>query len=142
MNTDGHPRDSQRSRCYRWERENVNWHPDVNNEPLSVAEIQRLVQQVCNSYAIKPVRVKILTGRRRRATYHPYLRLIKLPRDSRDLVTVLHELAHATVPLGCAPHGPEFMARFIKLLDIYAGIPGWWLEAMTVRYRLQVAGYS
>lgn len=114
-------RDSQRSRVYQW-----GWDLGKHNGPdrMTLEQIEALSREVCTRYRIAPVRVK--DGRRRRkGCYSPIEHSIKLPVWSRDIVYVLHELAHAIAysKYGAGEqHGPRFAAIFDDLLRDYSKI--------------------
>jgi len=115
------PRDQQRQKVYRWEAEQV--MPKAADR-LDLDACRDLVGRVFHAAewpqskapGWAPPRVTDGRGRRHAAGSRE---VIKLPRWSRTLAVVLHECAHGLARDG---HGPDFVARYVELLEAYAGL--------------------
>lgn len=115
------PRDFQRAKVYRWERAHV--HTMLRPSPLPLAECSDLVREVFYWYEKPLVTLgwappQVTDGRGRRHACGSR-DVIKLPRWARQRTIVLHECAHGMASDG---HGPEFMARYIELLEEFASM--------------------
>ena len=115
------PRDVQRRRLYRWERQ---WWPAEPRPVLSLEACQALVADIWQTEMAgrpgwrRPPEVR--DGRRRRsACANRYW--IKLPRWSRFPHLIVHELAHSLF-LESERHGPVFVGRVLHLLARYCGL--------------------
>jgi hypothetical protein len=114
------PRDSQRSAIYKWEREIAQAHPDLRRA-LTLAECEDMVRLVWKHYGRDGPMPAIKDGR---GTRHARggAQAISLPVWSRQPYIVLHETAHALVPV--APwHGRVFARVFADLLVRFGGVP-------------------
>jgi hypothetical protein len=114
-------RDNQRKALYAWERT----LGCCGGEDMSLAECQALVNRVWRryGYGLPP---EVTDGRGRRSGYGNRHR-IALPRVTRNIHYVLHEVAHSLVAQhlrGVAPHGPEYARVLLGLLEEYAGVSG------------------
>ena len=113
------PRDNQRSKLYDAE-DGV----DRGRAFDSVDAVQDFVDSITGSSYWEripgaPRVVAVRDGRGRRhacAAESWYGAEVRLPRWSRNQLIVLHELAHTITPKGCAPHGPEFAAGYLRLV--------------------------
>lgn len=116
------PRDSQRARVYRAERD----VPEGRHLP-ALADVQRYVDRVtasplwCRLAPGRP-RVEVRDGRgRRRAGSYIGRAAITIPRVHRRERHVLHELAHQLAEAGGGPdepaHGWRFAAGLLLLLE-------------------------
>jgi len=117
------PRDNQRSAVYKWERSLDAWP----GEHLSLHECRWWVHRVWLDYIPGDPPPKIKDGRGRRSGYgNRYV--IKLPREARYELYVLHEVAHAIVHYRdrlrrtCAGHGPEYARLVLDLYSRYKGV--------------------
>lgn len=119
------PRDSQRSRCYKWENENLKGEWLIlpkDNTPLGGIGAQLLVLEVWKELrcsGIEPtVRVK---GNRGRGAARPGIILLSRSYPTTQTTWyVLHELAHMILwHSHIAWHGPEFLEQYARLLDKY-----------------------
>ena len=121
------PRDSQRGKLYRAERELADLDEKIGKG--TIAEAEAYVVSVWNTRWMRDhfplaqlhAEPRVVDGRgTRRATGSLYR--LNLPRWSRTKLVVLHEIAHAVTPNWCAAHGREFAANFIKLVQHYMGV--------------------
>ena len=124
------PRDSQRIRVYRAEREAFGLHAGDAWPRLELAAVERFVTGVLaepwfvDTFGALGV-VRIKDGRGTRHAYSAYDPgrhgvLFSFPRWSRSVPVLLHEIAHpaslrkhGTV----AAHGPEFTAAYLSLVE-------------------------
>ena len=115
-------RDQQRQRVYDAERR-------VPSSPIgtgSMNEVTEFAASVVGSAWWRKrcgVRVVHVKDGRGRVNACAYGNTIKLPRWARSKMVVLHELAHVLNDSGGAPHGREFAAAFLALVDRF-GEPG------------------
>lgn len=109
-------RDTQRQRVYDAERK-------VPASPIgtgSMNEIVAFVEKVVGSawwQRRSRVRTVICKDGRGRVNACAYGNTIKIPRWGRSKMVVLHELAHVLNDSGGAPHGREFAAAYLALVD-------------------------
>lgn len=99
-------RDFQRSKVYKWEKEEFGW----DTEELSLSDCQLLVDRVLDDVICTDGR-----GRRRGAAFVATGR-IALPKYARKRWYVLHECAHF---LASDRHGPIFVQKYCDLLAKY-----------------------
>ncbi|OFW67290.1 MAG: hypothetical protein A2Z12_06170 [Actinobacteria bacterium RBG_16_68_21] len=124
MSPDKRPRDSQRIRVYR-----AHWALDDHLKAKSlgsVDEVQAFVDSVVQSRWWRErvggrARIRVGDGRGRRSA-GSIGGEIRIPRASRTVPTVLHELAHEAVrDPSTAIHGPEYAAAFLQLVEGFIG---------------------
>jgi hypothetical protein len=114
-------RDTQRQRVYNAEH-------SIRKDPIgtgSMDEVTAFTAQVVGSSWWRKrstTRVVQVKDGRGRVNACAYGNTIKLPRWARSKMVVLHELAHI-LQSGDAPHGREFAAAMIALVDRF-GDPG------------------
>lgn len=103
------PRDNQRSRVYKWERQEFNW----DNEMLSLAQCQQIINTEADWLGIE-----VSDGRGCRSALARISRKqIALPAWARKRWVVLHEIAHFLAHDDrWAAHGNQFMQEYIRLL--------------------------
>ncbi len=127
------PRDNQRARVYRAEREAFDVYSD-STPRLDFAAVERFVQGVIAEPwfldtfgALGAVRIKDGRGTRHAySAYDPRRRgvLFSFPRWSRSLPVLLHEIAHPASLRRhglVAAHGPEFAAAYLSLVERHIG---------------------
>lgn len=118
------PRDAQRLRVYR-----AHWTLDdyLRAEQMgSVEEVQEFVDSIVGSRWWRshvgrrsPIRVGDGRGRRSAGSVGGEIRV---PRSSRTVPTILHELAHEWVrDPDTAIHGPEYAGAFLGLVEEFIG---------------------
>lgn len=102
-------RDYQRTKCYKWERQEFNWDYDL----MPLEECQAL----CDKYA-PWLNLIVSDGRGRRAACAKIeKKQVCLPRWARKTWVVLHEIAHhLAYDPSHADHGHQFMQEYIQLL--------------------------
>lgn len=106
------PRDRQRTRFYRFEKQAAREFDDYPYLKLPLAECEEVLK-----VALNQLPYEIRDGRGRRTAAHWFtdgIHVIYLPRFSRRPWIVLHEAAHALTN-GSEPHGPIFAATAINL---------------------------
>lgn len=119
-------RDKQRSRCYKWERENIHNH---DFSTVRISEAQKLVDYIWKNEGLSyPPIVKRLdpsNTARSGCANRRHVRLL----ETVGTATLIHELAHSmtitidgNIPDGGA-HGPIFVGVYMKLLTEYMKIP-------------------
>lgn len=114
------PRDSQRSKVYRAERE----LPEGNYFP-QITELQNYVDRIVLSRwfekhypSINAILVKDGRGRCSACGYNNRaFGYIKMPKWSRREIFILHEIAHVVTPEQYANHGREFVKNYIALIE-------------------------
>lgn len=127
------PRDTQRARLYRAEREAF----DVYSEQvprLELPAVERFVTRVVGEAWFAETfgtlgTVRIKDGRGTRHAYSAYDQhrhgvLFSFPRWSRSVPVVLHEIAHPASLRRhglVAAHGPEFAATYLALVARHLG---------------------
>lgn len=117
------PRDNQRSKVYKWEKE-LRAQYDVK-PTLSVAECQELVNvmhsKLYKNNSISPA-PRVTDGRGSRRPYHCSVRnVIAMPKFARSRSLVCHEYAHyLTYTPFTEVHGAFFVSTFINLMAEYA----------------------
>lgn len=127
------PRDSQRARVYRAEREAFDVYSEKTPR-LELAAVERFVTRVVAEPwfvdtfgALGTVRIK--DGRGTRHAYSAYDQrrhgvLFSFPRWSRSLPVLLHEVAHPASLRRhglVAAHGPEFASAYLALVARHLG---------------------
>jgi hypothetical protein len=114
------PRDTQRERLYRWERD---FH--VGQSPLTLKQVEKLVAKVARHYGAVAPRVKDGRGRSN-AGWIVGQYALTLPKWARIQVVALHECAHWITDRlhtrNVAIHGREFLATFMYLLAKFGGL--------------------
>ncbi len=122
-------RDSQRSKLYTWERDELKtaWLViDKDNTPLGETGAQSLVNLAWDEFVgliggDRPT-VKVAGNRGRGAARWSLILLSSLYLTSQTTWYVLHELAHVIqmrMEIQIAWHGPEFCDLYARLLDKY-----------------------
>lgn len=103
------PRDFQRSRVYKWERQEFGW----DTEMISLSECQRIINAEADWLGIE-----VNDGRGCRNALAKITRnQIGLPKWARKRWVVLHEIAHFLAhDSRWAAHGSQFMQEYIRLL--------------------------
>lgn len=103
-------RDFQRSRVYKWERQEFDWDTDM----LTLSECQRIINQEAGWLGIEAV-----DGRGcRKALAKISRQQIGLPKWARKRWVVLHEIAHFLAhDTRWAAHGNQFMQEYVQLLS-------------------------
>lgn len=148
-------RDTQCSKLYKWERTCFDdWPAGARADPaMALAECETLIDKAWRLHSPRlragsTARAfsvpKVTDGRRARNATGSYRR-ITLPRWSRCLPVVLHELAHALMTSGIyrlAAHGPEFARVYIELLVRYCGRDRADLLASAKAARVKVAPWA
>lgn len=136
-----HPRDFQRSRCYKWQEEFV----DCRGWPeLGLAECEEIVVAIFRRARRRIPEVDGCKGFF--AEFHATNKgedddrvRVPVPHCVVNLPLVLHECAHGLVyyryPDTVSDHGPEFVATFIRLLAKYGG-----MSAIALRRSARAAG--
>jgi len=131
------PRDSQRARVYRAEREAFDVYSD-STPRLDFAAVERFVAGVIaeswftDTFGMLGA-VRIKDGRGTRHAYSAYDQrrhsvLFSFPRWSRSLPVLLHEIAHPASLRRhglVAAHGPEFAAAYLCLVERHLGAAAW-----------------
>jgi hypothetical protein len=117
------PRDSQRSKLYRWEEATLN----PRSPRLSRPECMELAETVCTDYGVALPLVNFTGKRLTYTTGSPLMGTgptICLPEYGRHRCGVLHELAHHLLHQRfnntVAWHGPEFVRVYLDLIEWYA----------------------
>lgn len=114
------PRDTQRQRVYDAERASR----VRGREFASVDEIQRYVDALTKrAWFISRwghKRIKVTDGRSRRRGGSTWTQ-IKMPTWTRYEMYVLHEVAHTVMPVGLAPHGPEYAGVLVTMVRLAMG---------------------
>ncbi len=126
------PRDSQRSKIYKWEGIHVKPHGDHYHK-LDLNACGDLAKCACERYGARPPIIKDGRGRRTAAHFSDGGDgFIALPKWSRTRWVVLHESAHAIAghilrwrnARGTEPgHGPTFARVYIDLASHFLHIP-------------------
>jgi len=133
----GRERDSQKSKVYGWEARLQ--LPDTANKKLTLKECAQMVKRVYRLYDQPAPRV--VDGRGTRNAHGSPWR-VSLPRWARTGRVVLHEAAHGLTKIYCpgkAAHGPEFVAIFAELLNIFYGVSLFYLEGESIKSRVSMA---
>jgi putative metallohydrolase (TIGR04338 family) len=124
-------RDMQRKLVYTAERKH-SLHAAIRIEDIK--DIRRFVLHVMRRKAMKPWRhafvgsvFKVTDGRRRRSAVafgcfqtSPTVTL-RMPRWSRSMLVILHELSHALTPNRYSWHGIEFCTNFLYVVKHVMG---------------------
>lgn len=134
--------DPQQYRVYRMENEAIG---AVHYARLPLKKIRMLVRKVCRNYGVPLATV----ARKNLGTWAAMwcdktITLNTVKGASRDLVTITHELAHHLhywLSDGKSeeqqPHGPEFMACHISVLDTLRIIPVVGMRAVCDKWKIQ-----
>ncbi len=118
------PRDSQRSRVYAAEKAAFSeWAARLTLEQCEayVAKVWARVWDAdfpTSNRGSQPPTVKDGRGTRRALSYGG---TIGLPRWARKEWVILHELAHELTARKFAGHGPEYVACYLQLVEIFLG---------------------
>lgn len=111
-------RDSQRSRCYAWERaavHDVHWEPVFLRVDDAAAWAEGIWRKERGRVGLAGLRAPSFDrphrGQQRALAHHDHR--ITLPRWARSKWVVLHELAHRLTPRD--KHGPRFIGCLIGL---------------------------
>ena len=120
------PRDSQRSRCYKWENTELKtaWLViDKDNTPLGEIGARHLAQRVWEELQLPGLTPLVrVMGNRGRGTSRPGIILLSSSYQTTQTTWyILHELSHAILSSrrDIAYHGPEFCDLYARLLDKY-----------------------
>lgn len=113
----GRARDVQKQRVYEFEEECGEFY-DIQGNQLSLYKCQQLVNFICAHHGVHPP--KVTDGRGRKSASADTL-WIRLPKQFRNLIAVVHECSHVIVnslPNGdeLAFHGPLFVRYVIEIL--------------------------
>lgn len=116
------PRDFQRSRVYRWQREVF---PGKGKATLTLDECRELVERIWaahapEKWAVPAVRLDTRKNRRGGSSYR-WRTGIKLAPNQLNPIVVIHEMTHALCPVSGDGHGPLFVRLFLELVKRYAG---------------------
>ena len=118
------PRDTQRLRVYR-----AHWALDDHLRARrmgSIEEVREFVDTVVGSrwwrsHVGTARRIRVGDGRGRRSA-GSIGGEIRVPRSSRTIPTILHELAHEWIrDPATAVHGPEYAGAFLELVEEFIG---------------------
>lgn len=104
--------DPQAERVYAWEKQWADW----NRPSLTLRECRALMRQVCDDYAVPPVRVR--THSRTYSVAYSNGE-IRLARHHLNTASALHEVAHWVVwnrNHDVAHHGPLWLGIYLRLL--------------------------
>lgn len=137
------PRDSQRSKVYRAELEFEAALDGRNPIYPDIHAIRARVEQIVGTHwwqsrfpHVSCVLVKDGRGRRFPGGRAPLegspVGSISLPRNTRNKMTVLHELAHVVAPAQEAWHGKNFVRCYLALTDTWIGQ----MEGLALRWFL------
>ncbi len=111
-------KDWQKHTVYLWEDIDLAGH----QIELTRQEARALVAKVCDDYNIEPP--ELVWSQKKGSEYFPASHRIRF--GHRDLISLLHELAHAihlhTDNLSKADHSPPFVWIAIELYNRYAGV--------------------
>jgi len=129
------PRDTQGARVYRWE-DTETFLEVLAEVYLPLWEIKQLVKRVCGDYCRT---VPHVSNGRRCKSARTCGNLVTIPWASRNLMVVLHELAHVLCPPNVEAHGPEYMRIYIDLLLRYGEGSGYGLVESARRAGIKVA---
>lgn len=140
-------RDSQRSRCYRWERAAVDdehWAPVFKRVEDAAAWAEPIWRRERGRVGLANARAPAFErphwGQVRAFAHHDHR--ITLPRWARSRWVVLHELAHRLTP--GAAHGPRFVGCLIGLgarwLDLDAESLMRAADSHAVKYHVRTIG--
>ncbi len=118
--------DTQIDRVYRWERvalPGVYWRIGQSRR-MSLAQCRKLINRIYHD-AEQENPPRIFDGRGSKIAFAKRNFSIHLPRLTRVKEIVIHETAHTLlypiiIKYNREPHGPEFVALYIKLLHRYA----------------------
>jgi len=119
------PRDSQRSKLYKWELEKLKSEDLIgpeDNTPLGEAGAQKLVRETWAAYCPElgdPPTVRVMNNRGRGCGGSKKILLSGWYKTTQTRWYVLHELAHSITlrrKFSGAWHGPEFAALYANLL--------------------------
>lgn len=114
------PRDSQRSRLYKWEQRLRREHRDTTPQEMSLDDCDRLIARAYRVYGLK-WSGRTVAGKSERHSATGSRFQVSLPRWARQPIVVLHEAAHGILNTleergdYRAPHGPEFARIMIEL---------------------------
>lgn len=127
-------RDFQRRKVYQWEWQHV--HVIPNNPSIAYDDIAPIVAHVWqNEGLIGPPLIKPLPRQTRRACAKGFRDYLQFPQDKKTLTTVIiHELAHA---LAEDKHGPQFVGKYLYLLDKYCGLNMFSLTPTLRKYNIK-----
>jgi putative metallohydrolase (TIGR04338 family) len=125
-------RDNQRQRVYNAERDTPMW----SNSPRidDIDALRKYVSKICKSawYRKRAARnagkafrwreIEVGDGRRRRnACGNRWQGYIKMPVWSRNVLVILHEVAHVCQPDVSAGHGREYCKIYLALVKKWMG---------------------
>lgn len=122
------PRDYQKQKLYRWERNEVDGFKSDKVEDLG--EANKYVKKIFNRYGMNPASVKYHAGRTRTCSYFgggfQQLHEIRIGDWGFSKAVLIHESAHGFVyEMGykgfVSSHGPLFVAVYIELLSEFLG---------------------
>ena len=116
-----------------------------NYQSMSRKNILRLVNGVCRTYQISRVTVAYKDLGKWAAEWRApaTITLSTRKRTSMDFITITHELAHHLHDsFGAAtdkhePHGAQFMACHMSILDTVRAIPVYAMKTVCRRYRIK-----
>ena len=134
------PRDSQRSKCYTWERKSVPWQ---TLEPVSISEAQALVDRVLADLNLRQDVTVKLSRRTYGAHFKQKENIIVLGPTKLNSRVTLHELAHALLDrhyghINQHPwHGAQFVGIVAWLYWKYLGVSAFRLKAFAEQMNVQ-----
>lgn len=146
-------RDSQRSKLYRWEREDLRTAWQVlpeDNTPLGERRAQELVNSIWESEERcaglgRPPKVRVMGNRGRGSAWYDIIKLSSTYLTTQTRWYVIHELAHVIhLREGAvvASHGPEFCELYAQLLDRHTTANYWHVVASMREARLKVSSFA
>lgn len=111
---------------------------------LSLKQLKRFARVVCRVYGMPQVDLSFADLGEWGGEWAPpnKIRISRTKKGVRDLLTIAHELAHhlhehlAPDELH-EPHGPEFMACYISILDVTRMIPVVGMRAICDSYKVR-----
>lgn len=134
--------DPQQFQIYRMESEAIGAR---NYGSMTRANIVRLVNGICRKYGAKRATVVYKDLGKWAAQWCPpaTIELSTRKRTSMDYVTITHELAHhihasfGDFTATQEPHGPEFMACHMSILDTCRAIPVAAMKVVCQQYKIR-----
>jgi len=109
-------RDVQKMKVYEFEEELAELY-DIHDEQLTLFQCQELVTRICSEHAVHPP--EVMDGRGRKNACADTL-WIRLPKQFRNLIGVIHETCHVVCNSidgadSLPDHSPLFVRYFIEI---------------------------